>query len=203
MTKTMSDQRVRAILKLPYSRMLVPDETGGYTSEIMEFRGCFSEGDTPEEAFSNLEEAAFNWVKAALKQGLTIPPPFSTEGYAGRFVLRLPKTIHRQAAEMARRDNVSLNQFVLSAVSARLGVLDLFERLEELIDQKLEEIANTQTVFYEETPTPVWLKLEVKRKPTTIFATVPSGAGATGGMEGLKQMPVDFGGQAVASNLGV
>ena len=48
MTKTMSDERVRAILKLPYSRMLVPDETGGYTSEIMEFRGCFSEGDTPE-----------------------------------------------------------------------------------------------------------------------------------------------------------
>ncbi len=185
MTKTMSDERVRAILKLPYSRMLVPDETGGYTSEIMEFRGCFSEGDTPEEAFSNLEEAALNWVKAALKQGLTIPPPFSTEGYAGRFVLRLPKTIHRQAAEMARRDGVSLNQFVLSAVSARLGSLDLFERLENLMDQKLEAFANTRAFFYEDTQAE-WWNLE------TVWGTMGAASVATvypeaAGWKDLKQ----------------
>src|SRR5215217_725483 len=49
----------RDYLTKPYARVLTPDaEYGGYTAEILEFPGCVTEGDTPDEALENLEAAA-------------------------------------------------------------------------------------------------------------------------------------------------
>ena len=41
--------------------------------------------------------------------------------YSGKFVLRLPRSMHRQLAELAEAEGVSLNQLVLSMVSAAIG----------------------------------------------------------------------------------
>lgn len=62
-------------LKEPYARVLIPDENGTYAAEIMEFPGCFAQGDSPAEAMKNLEEAAKCWIKAALSQKQKIPEP--------------------------------------------------------------------------------------------------------------------------------
>lgn len=118
-------------LKQPYSRVLIPDEDGGYSAEILEFPGCFSQGDTAEEAVSNLEEAAKNWIEATLEAGRPIPPASSDYDYAGKVALRLPRSYHRQAVRMAERDGVSLNQWLVSAVAARLGAEELYNRIAE------------------------------------------------------------------------
>lgn len=39
--------------------------------------GCFSAGDTLEEAFLNAEQAASAWIDATLDSGANIPPPSS------------------------------------------------------------------------------------------------------------------------------
>jgi len=36
----------KEILRKPYARVLVPDENGGFFAEILEFPGCFAEGET-------------------------------------------------------------------------------------------------------------------------------------------------------------
>lgn len=108
-------------LKKPYARILIPDELGGFYAEILEFPGCFSEGDTVEEAFQNLEQAALSWIAACQEQGQNIPEPSVSHGYAGKIALRLPRNIHKRAARMALRDGVSLNQFLLAAIAARTG----------------------------------------------------------------------------------
>lgn len=177
-----SAEKVKDILRLPYSRILRPDEHGGFTAEILEFRGCFSEGETPEEAYRNLEEAAFGWIRAALEQGSEIPPPSAAGGYSGRVALRLPKSLHAQAAEIAAREGVSLNQFIVSAVATRVGSLQTIQQLQE-ISQKLDLIVQTQkappgpavqpmmTVIFE----PSWTPAE----PVTIrYADVLVGAGS-------------------------
>lgn len=70
-----SSKRVNAYLKLPYSRILIPQEGGGYSTEILEFPGCFSEGETVEESYANLESAARSWIAACLESGMPIPEP--------------------------------------------------------------------------------------------------------------------------------
>jgi antitoxin HicB len=123
-------------LKLPYSRILIPDE-GSYAAEILEFSGCFSQGETPDEAITNLEKAARSWIQVALAQGQEIPEPYLNQGYAGKIALRLPRSMHRQATRLAERDGVSLNHFLVSAIAARIGAEDFYTRLADKIERRL------------------------------------------------------------------
>lgn len=66
--------KAREILTKTYSRVLIPYE-GGVSAKMLEFPGCFAEGNTPDEAFKNLESAAFSWVLACLETGQEIPEP--------------------------------------------------------------------------------------------------------------------------------
>jgi len=116
-------------LKEPYSRVLIPDEGGGYSAEMLEFPGCFAEGDTADEAMQALERAAASWIQAALDQGQDIPQPIINQGYSGRVALRLPKSFHRKAIQFAEREGTSLNQFLMSAIAARVGAEECCERL--------------------------------------------------------------------------
>jgi len=124
------ENKIREYLKKSYSRMLIPDPaTGRYAAQILEFKGCFSEGKTPLQAYKNLEQAAFNWLESAIKQDMEIPEPLSTEGYSGNVALRMPKSLHRQATAIAKREGISLNQFIVSAVSAAVGAENLYQEI--------------------------------------------------------------------------
>jgi antitoxin HicB len=130
-------------LKEPYARILIPEEEGGYSAEILEFSGCFAEGETADEAMQALERAADAWIQAALDQGQEIPPPFRNQGYGGKIALRLPKSLHRQATEFAERDGTSLNQFLVSAIAARVGAEEFYNRLTTQVFEKLKDHLST------------------------------------------------------------
>jgi predicted RNase H-like HicB family nuclease len=122
-----------------YTRIILPAEEGGFTGEILEFPGCFAEGDSPDEIFENLERAATSWIEAALEQDQDIPEPAENQRYGGKIALRLPRSIHRQAARMAERDSTSLNQFLLAAISARVGAADVCARMRSMALKKRKE----------------------------------------------------------------
>ena len=54
---------------------------------------------------------------------MEIPEPriYTDSEYSGRFTLRVPRTLHRQLAQEAEMEGVSLNQFILSLISYNLG----------------------------------------------------------------------------------
>lgn len=134
---------VQEYLKEPYARILIPDEQGGYAAEILEFPGCFAEGETADEAIQTLERAAESWIQAALDQGQEIPSPFMNQGYAGKVALRLPRSLHRQATQFAERDGTSLNQFLVSAIAARIGAEEFYNRLVTQLIEKLQDQLST------------------------------------------------------------
>ena len=49
---------------------------------------------------------------------MEIPLPGLEQEYSGKFVVRLPRYLHRQLAEEAAREGASLNQFVVTLLSA-------------------------------------------------------------------------------------
>lgn len=134
MSKTPEDY-----LKEPYSRVLVPEAEGGYSAEILEFPGCYSQGDTADDAIANLEAAALGWIEAAQAQGQGIPPPAVNQGFGGKVALRLPRGTHRAAARMAEQEGCSLNQFLVAAISEKIGAVnahgEMFRRIEHTISQ--------------------------------------------------------------------
>ncbi len=124
-------------LAQPYARILIPEASGGVSAELLEFPGCFAEGETANEAFANLEKAASSWIEVALSQGQEIPLPSASYGYSGKLVLRLPRELHRLASQKANRDGVSLNQCLVTAIAAWVGADNLYQRLVD----RLERIA--------------------------------------------------------------
>ena len=112
----MQSMKVNEYMKLPYTRLIqeMNDESGHYFyGRIMELGGCQSTGDTPEELFRNLDEASEGYLEAMLENGLSIPLPETEEKYSGKFVVRLPKSLHQRLAMEADREGVSLNQLAL------------------------------------------------------------------------------------------
>ncbi len=53
--------------------ILIPDETGGYTVEVPSLPGCFSEGDTIDEALANIKDAIELYIESLVAHGEEIP----------------------------------------------------------------------------------------------------------------------------------
>jgi len=120
----------------PYGRLLVREKDGGFSAEILEFPGCIAEGDTADEAISQVEETAKAWIESELEQKHTIPEPISGGDYSGRLALRLPRGLHRKLALKAARDRTSINQEVVAAVASWLGADDAYQRIAQRFTQR-------------------------------------------------------------------
>lgn len=53
--------------------ILIPDETGGYVVEVPSLPGCYSQGETEEEALANIKEAIKLHIEDMLAAGEDIP----------------------------------------------------------------------------------------------------------------------------------
>ena len=62
------------------------------------------------------------WLESALDHNMTIPEPRMDEDYSGKFVVRLPKLLHRKLVEQAEEDGVSLNQWIVAALAEMIGI---------------------------------------------------------------------------------
>ena len=58
--------------------MLEPDETGGYVVSCPSLPGCYSQGDTAEEALTNIKEAILLCLEDMEAMGEEIPDPSKT-----------------------------------------------------------------------------------------------------------------------------
>lgn len=83
------EEAVRAALAAPYTRVFIREEDGGYSTSVLELPGCYSSGDTADEAMEMLDEAMAMWVEAEIERGHDIPPPEGVDGYSGQRTLRL------------------------------------------------------------------------------------------------------------------
>jgi antitoxin HicB len=106
-------------LNLDYPVTVYPDSEGGFVAEIKELPGCMTQAETIEELMDNINEARELWIETVYESGKRdIPLPVTEQDYSGKFVLRVPKYLHRRLAEQAEREGISLNQYAVSLLSA-------------------------------------------------------------------------------------
>lgn len=113
--------KIGEYMNLPYNYIIRPivDESGSYYhASVLELEGCQSTGDTFDEAYEGLQEAMEGWIETKLENGLPVPLPLNTEKYSGKFVVRLPKSLHQRLAIEAEKEGISLNQYALYKLSS-------------------------------------------------------------------------------------
>lgn len=112
-------------LTVPYAVRVYREPDGsGFTAEIPDLPGCITCADTLDEVWALIDDAKRGWLELALADGDPIPEPAPPleEQASGKFTVRVPRSLHRKLSEEARREGVSLNQFVTVALAETVGV---------------------------------------------------------------------------------
>jgi antitoxin HicB len=113
-----------------YAHIISPlseEDGGGYLITFPDLPGCMSDGETEAEAVENGRDAFIAVVSALADMGRDIPAPsFSPDdatapGASGKFVARVPKSIHAKLTSRAKAEGVSLNTLVLTLIAEGLG----------------------------------------------------------------------------------
>lgn len=192
----MATRTIDEYMALPYTRVLVPDEGGGYFAEILELAGCLADGGTPDEAMRRLDESMEAWLEVAVESGKPIPEPLAAQEYSGRLLIRMPKWMHREITRRAHADGVSLNQWILAANSQQLGlegyVDELRPRVEGLV-QKVESLAARLGRLVDRPQVPTLVDIE-QRESATATTAIAHGM-FVGGLEasGFRREPTGQG----------
>ncbi len=101
-------------------RPLSEEDSGGFLITFPDLPGCMSDGETPEEAIREGRDAFRCWMLAHIEDGRPVPLP-NSGGEPGKFVQRLPKSLHAKLAARAKQEGVSLNTLVLAFIAEGLG----------------------------------------------------------------------------------
>lgn len=102
-------------------RPLSQQEGGGFLISYPDFAECVSDGESLEETLANGRDALKSTIAALKAKGQPIPAPHSGGVASGKFLTRVPKTIHAQLATRAKAEGVSLNALVLAFIAQGLG----------------------------------------------------------------------------------
>lgn len=117
----MANKDLEYYLSLPYT-ITVKRGTGDsaeyWVARVLELPHCMTHGATQEEALRDIEDAKREWLKSNLESGLPIPEPAK---FTGQYHLRMPPSLHEALALKSESEDVSLNQFIITALARAVG----------------------------------------------------------------------------------
>ncbi|HTX30568.1 MAG TPA: sigma-70 family RNA polymerase sigma factor [Solirubrobacteraceae bacterium] len=98
-----------------------------WIASVDEMAGCEAGGATPDEAVENLRAAMESWLSAAAEEPKVMTPTKRSSkqrkasSHSGRFLVRMPSTLHEELTRAAEREEVSLNRFVTAQLAASVA----------------------------------------------------------------------------------
>lgn len=113
-------------LEYPIELRKIPDNLGGGWTAFISLLGrdaVVGDGETPDEAVKSMVSAKEFYFRHCIEKGIEIPEPpdEKIDLFSGRFVVRIPKELHRELAKRAKENESSLNQYVTFILSSSIG----------------------------------------------------------------------------------
>ena len=114
-----------------YPYTVVPDtEEGGFVIDFPDLPGCMTQVEDASEIAAMADEVRRLWITSQWRHGERIPEPPLPATHSGKFMVRLPRSLHRDLARSAEREGTSLNAYV----TALLARGDAQARIERKLD---------------------------------------------------------------------
>jgi len=113
-----------------YAHIISPipeKDGGGYLITFPDLPGCMADGQTEAEAVENGRDAFAATLSALSDMGRNIPAPtfvpddVTAFDASGKFLTRVPKSIHVRLSTRAKIEDVSLNTLVLTFITEGLS----------------------------------------------------------------------------------
>ena len=106
-------------MKYPFTVTYTQDGEDNYwIAKSSCLKGCIGQGDTPEKALEELAGNELMWLETAEEFGIAIPKlqVDKEASFSGRLSLRISPAVHMKASALAKKEGISLNQFINDAV---------------------------------------------------------------------------------------
>ena len=106
---------------------IAPDDGGGFLFTLPDIPGVVGDGPSEATALKDGREAFLTTVSALVDMGREVPVPtltardFTPLSVSGKFVARVPRSMHIQLAARAKTEGVSLNTLVISLIAEGMG----------------------------------------------------------------------------------
>jgi antitoxin HicB len=123
-TKAAERKSLEYFLNIKYPVTIHPAPEGGFVAEIEDLPGCLAQGETLEETYNEIDIARKLWLETTHDDGQFIPLPRDDREYSGKFIVRVPKSLHRKLDLLAAKEGTSLNQYVVSELSRIVGIAE-------------------------------------------------------------------------------
>lgn len=117
-------KQIECYANLPYTVSVEPQDDGKgvyYIAKMVELPDLFMTGDTREEAITELEAVKRDWIAEYLKLGNKMPMPLKSRNYSGKIIVRMPLSLHEALALKSESEEVSLNQYMVTALARAVG----------------------------------------------------------------------------------
>jgi DNA-binding NarL/FixJ family response regulator len=98
-----------------------------------------TQAETLDEVFKAIEDARQLWIKTAYEEGQDIPLPRDIEEHSGKFMVRIPRRLHRNLVSAAKREGVSLNQYVTTLLAAGVQRDAILSQVQSVLQPQLAE----------------------------------------------------------------
>jgi len=107
-------------LNLAYPYTVIKDDEAFFV-EFPDLPGCMTQVEDAADIGAMAEEIRILWIETEYERGATIPEPVTNANCSGKFVVWLPKSLHRELMQAAEREGVSLNACVTYLLAERPG----------------------------------------------------------------------------------
>ena len=108
-------------LLMPYKSMIFSTGDEGDTAffaEILELEGCCADGATPAEAYNALKDEMALHIQMYINKGIAPPMPKPSNDRKVKVLVRMPASLQRRLAIIAKAENVSINQLIINKLSS-------------------------------------------------------------------------------------
>jgi len=105
-------------------KLVTLDEGEHFEAVVAELPDLVEYGENYDQAYSLAVDSITTLREAALEQGRVFPEPMPSqalEEFSGRVTLRMSKSLHASVSKLADREGVSLNSWIVEAISVRTG----------------------------------------------------------------------------------
>lgn len=137
MIKSKQETAIAEYVSMPWTVRVKRNPWGRYLARVDELDGCVGDGETPEKALASVRESMYVWFETALLKKLDIPKPIEDVAFSGRFVVRVPISLHRRLATRAKEDGVSLNTEIVTLLSCEAEKADTVKQFQSCLDRAL------------------------------------------------------------------